>query len=79
MTEADDMEEENGLGLDWKAKAIIVGGVVGALVGAGAAYLYIRNIEEAESPPPVGAKDALSVGVSVVSLLKQIANLADPG
>lgn len=71
------MQEESGLELDWKAKAIIVGGVVGALVGIGAAYLYIRNIEEAGHEPQLATKDALTIGVSLASLVKQIANLGN--
>ena len=67
--------EERGPELDWKTKALIVGGVVGALVGVGAAYLYIRNIEEAGEEPQLETKDALQLGVSLVSLVKQIANL----
>jgi hypothetical protein len=74
----DDLDIENeGLELDWKMKAVIVGGVMGALVGIGAAYLYIRNIEEAGEAPHLATTDAMSIGVSLVSLVKQIANLGN--
>ena len=73
--EIEEIEEESGVELDWKAKTLIVGGVVGALIGVGAAYLYIRNIEEAGEEPQLGTKDALQLGVSVVSLVRQIANM----
>ncbi len=33
------MNDKVNLDLDWKTKAFIVGGAVGALVGVGAAYL----------------------------------------
>lgn len=69
------MEEENEFELDWKTKALIVGGVVGALVGVGAVYLYIRNIEEAGQAPQLETKDALTIGVSLASLVKQIASM----
>ena len=59
----------------WKAKALIVGGVVGALVGLGAAYLYIRNIEETGETPQIATKDAMTIGFSLVSLMRQIANM----
>jgi hypothetical protein len=78
MSEAEELEiEETGFELDWKAKALIVGGVVGALVGVGAVYLYIRNMEEAAEPPKLETRDALQVGVSLVSLIKQIASLGN--
>lgn len=61
--------------LDWKTKALIVGGAVGALVGVGAAYLYVRRIEESGDEPAIATKDAMTIGFSLVSLLKQIANI----
>jgi hypothetical protein len=73
-----ELEFRNGdLEPDWKMKAVLVGGVVGALVGVGAAYLYIRNIEEAGETPHVGTQDAMSIGVTLVALVKQIANLGN--
>lgn len=73
--EEDDIEV--AVELDWKVKALIIGGVVGALAGVGAAYLYIRNIEEAGEEPKMGTKDALQLGVSLVSLVKQVASLGN--
>ena len=74
----DTLQVQNGdLELDWKMKAVLVGGVMGALVGIGAAYLYIRNIEEAGEAPHLATQDAMSIGVSLVSLVKQIANLGN--
>ena len=75
--EIEGREEETGFELDWKTKALIAGGVVGALIGVGAVYLYIRNIEEAGEEPQLGTKDALQLGVSVVSLVRQIASLGN--
>lgn len=76
MADAED-DIEVAVELDWKVKALIIGGVVGALAGVGAAYLYIRNIEEAGEEPKMGTKDALQLGVSLVSLVKQVANLGN--
>ncbi len=73
----DDEVEVYDEGLNWKARALLVGGVVGALVGVGAAYLYIRNIEEAGEDPRLGTRDALQLGVSVVSLVRQIASMGN--
>lgn len=78
MADDEELEIENrDLELDWKMKAILVGGVVGALVGIGAVYLYIRNIEEAGESPRLATRDAMSIGVSLVSLIKQIANMGN--
>lgn len=74
----DDLEvEEAESELDWRVKALLIGGVVGALAGVGAAYLYIRNIEEAGEQPQLATRDALQVGVSLVSLVRQVASMGN--
>ena len=72
------MEQQSGL--SWKTKLMIFGGVLGALVGAGGAYLYVRSVEAEQggtalSPRPVKPTAAVSVGLAVLGLLRQIANL----
>ncbi|MFQ5410101.1 MAG: hypothetical protein ACE5FI_16960 [Anaerolineales bacterium] len=74
---ADTELEQNGAGSNWKTKAFLVGGVVGALLGVGAAYLYVSNVEESGEEPGVSPRDAVTVGVTVIGLLRQIANLGD--
>ena len=74
---ADTELEQNGAGSNWKMKAFLVGGVVGALLGVGAAYLYVSNVEESGEEPGVSPRDAVTVGVTVIGLLRQIANLGD--
>ena len=71
------LQENNGSELDWRIKALLIGGAVGALVGAGAAYLYIRNLEEAGETPQLATKDALQIGVSLAGLVKMIANMGN--
>lgn len=77
MGKAEELELVEDGGLSWKAKALILGGAVGAAVGLGAAYLYIRNIEEAGEDPQLDTKDALTLGVAVVALVRQIASLGN--
>jgi hypothetical protein len=71
---------EKSPGMDWKTKLLLFGGIAGALVGAGAAYLYVRSVEAEQgstalSPRPVKPAAAVSVGLSVLGLLRQIASL----
>ena len=63
--------------LDWRVKALLIGGVVGALAGVGAAYLYIRNIEEAGEQPQMATRDALQLGVALVALVRQVASMGN--
>jgi hypothetical protein len=71
--------EHDGSGSDisWQAKAMVVGGVVGALIGVGAAYLYVRNLEESGEPPRLQTKDAMTLGMTLVALVRQVASLGD--
>jgi len=64
--------------MSWKNKALLVGGLVGALTGLGAALLYIRSVEDsgADAPKRIGTGEAVKFGVSVFSLIKQVSNLA---
>jgi hypothetical protein len=66
---------ENELDPNLKLKMMIIGGVVGAAVGVGAAYIYVRKLEESGEKPSIATKEAVAVGFSLVSLLRQIANM----
>jgi hypothetical protein len=74
------LPEEKTSGPDWKTKVMIFGGIVGGLIGAGAAYLYVRSVEAEQggtalTPRPVKPTAAVSVGLSILTLLRQIASL----
>ena len=69
----------------WKNQTMIIGGVLGALAGVGAALLYVRGEEEAledelekgpqrKSLAPVAM---LPIAISLLGVLRQIAGLAD--
>ena len=64
----------------WKTTWMIGGGLVGALLGVFAVYLYIRSIEADEGGPaaeprPVKPGAAMQVVLSVLTTIKQFANL----
>lgn len=61
--------------LNWKAKTLILGAVVGAAAGVSAAYLFVRNAEQSGDEPAIAPSDALTIGVSLASLLKMIAGM----
>ncbi|MFZ5917964.1 MAG: hypothetical protein ACOYZ7_13565 [Chloroflexota bacterium] len=59
-------------------KALVVGGVLGALVGLLAAWILVRDLdaEEEAALPEIAAGDSLKIGLTVLGLLRQIADLA---
>lgn len=67
--------------MNLKTRVMIIGGVVGALLGVGAAYLYLQSSgvqvddEGNERLPAVQPAKALTLGLGVMTLLRQIAGL----
>lgn len=71
-----------------KTTAILLGAAIGAALGAGAAWTYIRQ-QEAKLPPvavglrqPIkmeaGAGDFIKIGVALLALLRQFDDLFKP-
>lgn len=65
--------------LDWRNRALIIGGVVGALLGLGAAYIYINSAEESGETPQVTPGTAVTIGLSLLALLRQVAAIGEGG
>ncbi len=57
---------------NWKAKALIIGGLVGALTGLGATYIMVQRSED---PPEMGAADGLKLGLLLLGLVRQVGDL----
>ena len=65
---------------NWKTKTLITGAIVGALVGAGTAYLMARTAEESGGgPPQISTGDAIKSALGIVGLMRGIAALGDRG
>ena len=56
----------------WKSKTLIVGAVLGALTGLGAAYLLIQRSEKYGAPPSLSAGEGVKLGLLVFGLLRQV-------
>lgn len=59
--------------MDWRMKAFVIGGVVGALFGLASAYIYVRSVEKRGEPPELAPSDAVGLGLTALGLLRQIA------
>ncbi|HUN22538.1 MAG TPA: hypothetical protein PK299_05315 [Anaerolineales bacterium] len=69
MNQSEDNEQ-------WKSILLLVGAGIGAVLGAGAAYLYTRQLEETGAERKLAPTDAMRIGSAIVALLRQIADLA---
>jgi hypothetical protein len=67
--------------MNLRTRVMIIGGIVGALLGVSAAYLYLRSTpvevdaEGQERLPTLQPGKALTVGLGVMTVLKQITGL----
>jgi len=57
---------------NWKAKALLIGGLVGALTGIGATYVMVQRSEE---PPEVGPTDGVKLGLLLLGLVRAVGDL----
>ena len=60
---------------NWKARVLVIGVVVGALTGLGAAYLLLQRAKKREEPPNLSATEGIKLGLLVFGLLRQVAML----
>ncbi len=69
--------------MNWKVKVFAIGGGIGLIVGLAAALLYARTVEQSQAGrasvklPAVQTGDLLRILISVVTLVRTIAGLAD--
>jgi hypothetical protein len=61
--------------MDWRVRAFVVGGVIGAIFGVASAYIYVRSVEKRGAPPDLAPSDAVGLGLTALGLLRQIAAL----
>lgn len=66
------MQTEN-----WKTKTLVLGGIIGAAVGLGAAYLLIQRAEKEQGKLQMNAGEGIKLGLLVLGLLRQIAQLGE--
>lgn len=60
----------------WKTKTLLIGVILGALAGAVAAFIYTQKSDQMETPPRLTAGDGVKVGLGVLAVLRQIADMS---
>jgi hypothetical protein len=60
---------------NWKTRAMIIGAVIGAITGLGAAYILVRRAEEAQTKPQLTTGDGVKIGMGLAGVLKLISDI----
>jgi hypothetical protein len=66
-------------GTQWKNKVLVLGGVIGGLVGVGAAYLLVQRAEREGQDLQLGTGEGIRLGILVLGMLRQVSRLGDGG
>jgi uncharacterized membrane protein len=61
----------------WKLKTLVAGGVLGALVGLGAAYLLTKRAEQKGTQLAITPGKGVQLGVMVAGLVRSILSLGE--
>lgn len=61
----------------WKTKTLMIGTLLGAIIGLGGAYLLIQNAEKQGEKISVSPSEGLKLGLLLIGLLRQIAQLKE--
>jgi hypothetical protein len=61
----------------WKLRTLVVGGVLGALVGVGAAFLLTKRAEQKGTQLAVTPAKGVQLGVMIAGLLRSILSLGE--
>jgi hypothetical protein len=60
---------------NWRVRAYLIGGAVGALFGLASAYIYVQAAEKRGKTPELTPSDAVGLGLTVLGLLQRIATI----
>jgi nitrate reductase gamma subunit len=69
--------EQDEVDSSWKLKTILAGGILGALVGVGAAFLLTRRAEQKGTQLAITPAKGVQLGVMITGLLRSILTLGD--
>jgi hypothetical protein len=71
------IQRNNNMEESWKIKTLLVGAVLGAATGLGAAYLLTRRAEQSGEPLTITSGQGLKLGVLIAGVLRSILTLGE--
>jgi len=63
----------------WKTKALLLGGLLGAILGMGTAYMLAQRAERQGETLKLGTGEGIRLGMLALGMLRQVASLGDKG
>jgi hypothetical protein len=60
---------------NWKVKVLLTGGIIGALLGFGASFLYVRVAEESGGPQKISTGNAVKLAIAALGVVRQASQL----
>ncbi len=60
---------------NWRARAYLMGGLVGAMLGLGVAYIYVNAAEKSGDTPQLPPSEAVGIGLALLAVMRQIATM----
>lgn len=60
---------------NWQSKIILIGAIVGAIAGVIGAVIMVQQAQKNDTRPQLTAGDGVKVGLSVLAVLKLLADL----
>lgn len=60
---------------NWQSKIILIGAIVGAIAGVIGAIIMVQQAQKNDTRPQLTAGDGVKVGLSVLAVLKLLADL----
>ena len=72
MAESDNLPEGTN---NWKPGALLIGGLIGALLGLGAAYLLVQRAEKENQPLKLTAGEGIKLGLLALGTLRQVTQI----
>jgi hypothetical protein len=61
----------------WKTKALVLGGLIGALLGMGTTYLLAQRAEREGETLKLGTGEGIRLGMLALGMLRQVASLGE--
>lgn len=61
----------------WKTRIIFIGGVIGALVGLGTAYMLVQRADKEGEELKLSTGEGIRLGMLVMGMMRQVSRLGD--